>query len=48
MKIKELSEIVNNWYKEDEKNRSVFMVVANGNDILSHVDDMKDVLLEEL
>ena len=48
MTIKELSEIVNNWYKEDEKNRSVFMVVANGNDVLSHFDDMKDVLLEDL
>ncbi len=33
MTINELSDIVNNWFEEDENNRSVFMVMTDRNDI---------------
>lgn len=46
MTINELSDIVNNWFEEDENNRSVFMVMTDRNDIKEHLDFARHLLTE--
>lgn len=46
MTINELSDIVNNWFEEDENNRSVFMVMTDRNDIKEHLDFARYLLTE--
>ena len=46
MTINELSDIVNNWFEEDENNRSVFMVMTDRNDIKERLDFARHLLTE--
>lgn len=47
MTINELSDIVNNWFEEDENNRSVFMVMSDRNNIEEYSDYIKHLLTEK-